>query len=133
MRMRIRNFFSNGPLGITVPIGVILGYALIGFANDLYYAFVLPVLRDLGTGDKNPHQLTLDVGDVTLRWGYALDYSFILLFLAAVIYFVFIWRSGVSKEPAIKMRACPECKGDIVSDATRCAHCTAQVTPMTAD
>ena len=56
---------------------------------------------------------------------------------AAVFFFVVkpmnaLMARRKASEPAEETRACPECLSEIPAAARRCAHCSAEVTPVTA-
>ena len=112
-----------------MAIGIIIGGAFTGIVTSLTENFINPVLTVL------MGQATYTSADVK---------SFVAAFLAAVVNFIitafilFCLIKGMNKmltigkkkeEPAAPAtKVCPYCKSEIPLDATRCAHCTSQLT-----
>ena len=112
-----------------MAIGIIIGGAFTGIVTSLTENFINPILMML------MGQATYTGADVK---------AFAVAFLAAVINFIitafilFCLIKGMNKmlsmgkkkeEPAAPTtKVCPYCKSEIPLDATRCAHCTSQLT-----
>ncbi|MBQ2934768.1 MAG: large conductance mechanosensitive channel protein MscL [Lachnospiraceae bacterium] len=112
-----------------MAIGIIIGGAFTGIITSLTENFINPVLTVL------MGQATYTSTDVK---------AFAAAFLAAVVNFIitafilFCLIKGMNKmltigkkkeEPAAPTtKVCPYCKSEIPLDATRCAHCTSQLT-----
>lgn len=112
-----------------MAIGIIIGGAFTGIITSLTENFINPVLTVL------MGQATYTSTDVK---------AFAATFLAAVVNFIitafilFCLIKGMNKmltigkkkeEPAAPTtKVCPYCKSEIPLDATRCAHCTSQLT-----
>lgn len=112
-----------------MAIGIIIGGAFTGIVTSLTENFINPVLTML------MGQATYTSADVKV---------FVAAFLAAVVNFIitafilFCLIKGMNKmlsigkkeeEPAAPTtKVCPYCKSEIPLDATRCAHCTSQLT-----
>jgi large conductance mechanosensitive channel len=79
-----------------------------------------------------PQLRRLDTAPLGLRFNYQnfLPHGIAFLILAAIAYVLFIMRVPSDGEPEPDMRECPECKSDIFAEATRCAFCTASLTPL---
>jgi large conductance mechanosensitive channel len=129
MLERFRDWFGEGPVGITVPVGVMSGYALFQLLGSVGGGFLRPILLHWRYGDVTN-------GSLTFHWGgYVFDYQlvattgFATLTLGLIMYFLFVWRASRSSDGA-EMRDCPACKNQIWSDATRCGFCTSVVEPL---
>lgn len=112
-----------------MAVGIIIGGAFTGIVTSLTDNFINPVLTVL------MGQATYTGADIR---------AFAAAFLAAVINFIitafilFCLLRGMNKllaigrkkeEPAApSTKVCPYCKSEIPIDATRCAHCTSQLT-----
>lgn len=112
-----------------MAVGIIIGGAFTGIVTSLTDNFINPVLTVL------MGQATYTGADIR---------AFVAAFLAAVINFIitafilFCLLKGMNKllaigrkkeEPAApSTKVCPYCKSEIPVDATRCAHCTSQLT-----
>lgn len=112
-----------------MAVGIIIGGAFTGIVTSLTDNFINPVLTVL------MGQATYTGADIK---------AFAAAFLAAVINFIitafilFCLLKGMNKllaigrkkeEPAApSTKVCPYCKSEISIDATRCAHCTSQLT-----
>ncbi len=111
------------------PVGLILG--------NVDFADLFLVLRE-GT-DPGPY-LTLDAareaGAVTLNYGLFINsiISFLIVAIAVFLLIRYINKLRSPEEtpepvtPAVKK--CSFCFSDIAVEATRCAHCTSQLTPV---
>ena len=116
-----------------MAIGVIIGGAFSGIVTALTECFIQPLIALIGGSEVHG---TIPLGNS----GQALDYG---TFLTAVINFVimalilFFLVKGMNKlvsvggkkeeSVASTTKVCPFCKSEIPIDATRCAHCTSEL------
>jgi large conductance mechanosensitive channel len=136
---RIRDFFRNEHIGITIPVGVVAGLALSELLFHVSAAFLVPLLQETPLGDEGFPAfglagLDFSIGDVTFDYTQIVNYGFTVLALVAFAWFLFVRPTRAELAAAEEddgMRECPECKSEIVAEATRCAFCTAQITPIT--
>ncbi len=116
-----------------MAIGVIIGAAFGNIVTALTECFIQPLIALIGGAEVHG---TIPLGDS----GQALDYG---TFLTAVINFVImalilfcllkainkLMELGKKKEeeaaPATKI--CPYCKSEVNKEATRCPHCTSEL------
>ena len=112
-----------------MAIGIIIGGAFTGIVTSLTENFINPILTML------MGQATYTSADVKV---------FVAAFLGAVINFIitafilFCLIKGMNKMLSIgkkkeetaapTTKVCPFCKSEIPLEATRCAHCTSQLT-----
>jgi large conductance mechanosensitive channel len=132
---RLRAFLSDGPLGITIPVGVVGLWATWSFILALVGSFIYPVLakfpgREATFTSDNRSPLGFDFLGIDFRPDTVITDAISIAILIAVLYWLFMrplpWEDAQEDE----MRDCPECKSAIFVDATRCAFCTAAVTPL---
>ena len=111
-----------------MAIGVIIGGAFSGIVTSLTDNFINPILKFITAGARYSLQ---DIG------------SFASNFLSSVVNFLIMafilfcimkavntaLEFGKKKEEVSPTtKTCPFCKSEIPIDATRCAHCTSQLT-----
>lgn len=126
-----------------LAVGVIIGAAFQNIVTALTNSFINPLIA-LCTGgctkDENGNIMMVG-GQFTIN-GVSFDYG---TFISAIINFLimalilFLLIKGVNKlmtvgkkkeEPAAPLtRKCPYCFGEIDKKATKCMHCTSEVTP----
>ena len=109
---------------IMPPIGLALGHA--DFSN-------LYVLLKDGPKVAAPYASLADAkvaGAVTLNYGMFVNNIITFLIIAAAIFIVVRAASKVyvKAKPTASTRPCPFCATDIPLAATRCPHCTSQLT-----
>lgn len=121
-----RDFIMRGnvvDLAVAVVIAVAFGAVINSFVVDI----LTPLLGIFGVPDFS--ELTLDVGDATVRYGLFLNAVIAFVLVAAAIYFVVIKpMQRMRGEAAVTTRACTECTSDIPVAAKRCPMCTSQQT-----
>jgi large conductance mechanosensitive channel len=110
---------------VALAIAVVVGTALSALVKALVDDFIMPIVVAIGPGG-DWQKATWTVGSVKFGVG---D------FLSAVINFIIIgfvaWRiSRIFIKPAAEptMKKCPFCRLDADVTATRCPHCTSQLT-----
>jgi large conductance mechanosensitive channel len=130
---RVRRYFRDESVGIAVPVGFVLLYALwnllISIVGGVFYPFVL----HLAKGDaQDAYRLDFHVGHVLVDVSTPFTYAVAFLLLVPVVYFVFVRGNDPDGDASFEMRECPACKSDVFSDATRCAFCTSEIEPLSA-
>jgi large conductance mechanosensitive channel len=104
------------------PIGLAVGN--VDFAN-------LYVLLQEGAKGPGPYASLAEAkaaGAVTLNYGIFLNTLFAFLVVAAAIFMIVKAVNRMSRAPAPNTKECPFCRNAIPLMATRCGHCTSQVT-----
>jgi large conductance mechanosensitive channel len=119
-------------LAVAVVIAMFFG-AVIKDAVNL----ILTILAIPGKSNRTFADLAFTIGHGTFLYGALIQDIITFVIVAAVIFFVVVrpLRALMEKrrsqpDPESNDRACPECLSDIPKAATRCAFCTAQVTPV---
>ena len=118
MLRAIRRWFREESLGITIPVGVVLGLTSETFIAQIVQGF------EFG------HDPEISPLEISLYYPGVLAYAIALLVLLSVAYVVFVMPIPSDDEPEPDTRECPECKSDIAADARRCAFCTSMVVPL---
>jgi large conductance mechanosensitive channel len=111
---------------VALAIAVVVGTALNTLVKAVVDDFIMPIIVVIGPGG-DWQTATWNVGRVKFGVG---D------FLAAVINFIIIgfvaWRISkvfIKPEAEKPKRDCPFCRLPVDPAATRCAHCTSQLSP----
>ena len=118
-------------LAVAVVIGAAFGAVISAFVTGI----VTPLIAAI-VGEPSFQGLSFTINDAEFLYGAVINEIITFLSVAAVIYFVIVVplkkleeRRKAGKTEDDPLRACPECVSDIPKEATRCAFCTAQVTP----
>lgn len=129
-----KEFISRGNV-MDMAVGVIIGGAFTAIVNSLVNDVVMPLLSLL-TGGFDFAALCIVLGEgedaATLNYGSFISAVINFILIAMVIFFVI---KGINKfsrkkkqEPAATTKECPFCKEQIALEATRCPHCTSELT-----
>lgn len=143
-----KEFIARGNV-MNLAVGVIIGGAFQAIVNSLVNDVISPLIGMIGGLDFSEYAVILkpevldDAGEVvteavTLNYGAFIN-AIINFFIMAVIIFLLVKfvnkLMGVGKkkeeEPAPAApttKVCPFCKSEIAIEATRCAHCTSELT-----
>ncbi len=126
-----RKFILRGNV-VDLAVGIMIGAAFSGVVNSLVKDIITPLIPVSSTGNL----ATLKVGPLLV--GDFINTILSFLILAAIIYFFIVLpitklqdRFTPHSEPeAPAKRDCPFCLSSVPLRATRCAFCTAQLTPV---
>jgi large conductance mechanosensitive channel len=127
-----RDFLLRGnviDLAVAVVIGAAFGTVVTSFVGDV----LTPLLGLLGIPDFST--LTFEAGDATVNYGLFLNALISFVLVAAAIFFFVVKPMNAlaarraANEPgeAPTTKPCPFCATDIPMGATRCPHCTSQL------
>ncbi len=127
-------FITKGNV-IDLAVGVIIGGAFQAIVASFTGDIVSPLLGLLV--NTNFEDLVATVGSVEIRYG-AFITAIIIFILMALVIFLFLKAIRTSTEKLKKKeeekpaepttKKCPFCKTEIAIDATRCPHCTSEIT-----
>ena len=123
---RVRQFFREESLGITIPVGVVLGWGLYLALTQLVYGLISPHLR-------NVNDQTITILGIDFYFPNFLGYAVAFVVMAALAFVLFFLPLASDETTDTGMREGPECRSDIVAEATRCAFCTALVPPVASE
>ena len=132
MIREFRDFLLRGnviDLAVAVVIGAAFGAVVTSFVADV----LTPLLGLLGAPDFAT--LTFGAGEATVNYGLFLNALISFILVAAAIFFFVVKPMNAlaarraAREPgeAPTTKPCPFCATDIPMDATRCPHCTSQL------
>ena len=107
---------------LALAIAVVLGGAIGKVVQAVVDDFVMPIIA-AGTPGGDWQKATLDVGPVKFLVG-----DFASIFLNFLIVAFVVWRiAKMFEKPAVPARTCQYCKMELDAAATRCPHCTSQL------
>ncbi len=133
MIKEFRDFILRGNV-IDLAVGIVIGAAFGALVTSFVGNILTPLLGLLSIGDFST--LSFEAGSATVKYGLFLNslISFVLI-AAAIFFFVVKPMNAMTarlKKPAADttppIKVCPFCATDIPEAATRCPHCTSQLT-----
>jgi large conductance mechanosensitive channel len=129
-----REFILRGnlvDLAVAVVVGTAFGAVVAALVADIF----TPLIAAVG-GKADFSRLTFELNGSTFKYGHFLNALIAFVTVAAVVFFfvlkpvnALMSRRKVDTAADETTRSCPECLSDIPSKATRCAFCTARVSP----
>ncbi|MEV0614839.1 large conductance mechanosensitive channel protein MscL [Nonomuraea sp. NPDC050404] len=127
-----KKFLMQGNV-LDLAVAVVIGAAF----NSIVQSFVADVLTPLISafgGLPDFSSLKVTVGQSNFMYGNFLNAVISFLMISAVIYFLVVkpythFKDRAASKIESKTRDCPECLSEIPKPASRCAHCSAEVTP----
>lgn len=134
-----KKFILRGNV-IDLAVGVIIGGAFQAIVNSLVDDLIMPFISMLTGGiDFSEWKLVLGEGEhaATLNYGSFISAVINFLIMAIVIFIIVKSINKVSdkfkkeevEEPsAPTTKVCPFCKSEISIEATKCPHCTSDIT-----
>jgi large conductance mechanosensitive channel len=141
MLKEFKKFILRGNV-VDLAVGVVIGAAFGAVVTALVNDFIKPLITGFTGGQKGVQGVAeFHIGKhlFTFPWGDFITALISFLAIAAVIFFCVVQpinklqslanRNKVPAEPTD--RKCPECLSSIPKAASRCAFCTAKVTPVT--
>ena len=125
---------------VDLAVGVIIGVAFSGVVQALVKDLITPLIAAIGA-QPDFGSLSFRLNQSLFRYGDFINALLSFLIIAAVVFFLVVLpvnRLTVlaerrDRQAAPTTRECPECLSKIPVRARRCAFCTAQVVPVTAD
>lgn len=133
-----KTFISRGNV-MDMAVGVIIGGAFTAIVTSLVNDLLNPLLGIITGGvDFSTLSIKVGTGENPVIFAYGSFISAIINFLL-IAFVLFIIIKGINKlhkkkdeeavSPATKI--CPFCKSEILIEATRCPHCTSDLTKKT--
>lgn len=130
-----KEFISRGNV-MDMAVGIIIGGAFTGIVNSLVNDIINPLIGMIGGTDLSGYVLVLK-DEATLNYGSFLTAIINFLIMAFVVFLLVKTINGMSKalsrkkkeeEPAAPTtKVCPFCKSEVNIEATRCPHCTSEL------
>ena len=122
---------------VDLAVAVVVGSAFNSFVQGIVKDLVTPLIAAVG-GKPDFASLSFRLHGSVFMYGDVLNLLVSFLIIAVVVFFMVVQpvnklqsiasRSKTPEEPTD--RKCPECLSTIPKAATRCAFCTAKVTPL---
>jgi large conductance mechanosensitive channel len=127
-----KDFLLRGNL-VTLAVAFVMGVAFGAVVNSLVKDIITPIIGAI-FGKPDFSGLFFTINGSRFAYGSFINAVLSFIFVAAAVYFFVVVPVNAfmarAKPPAAPgTRECPECKSEIPAAATRCAFCTAQVTP----
>jgi large conductance mechanosensitive channel len=127
-----KKFLMQGNV-LDLAVAVVIGAAF----NSIVQSFVADVLTPLISafgGLPDFSSLKVTVGQSNFMYGNFLNAVISFLMISAVIYFLVVkpythFKDRAAGKIESTTRDCPECLSEIPKPASRCAFCSAEVTP----
>lgn len=126
-----REFALKGNV-MDLAIGVIIGAAFQAIVTAFTESFINPLINSIGGAEVAGHIEIFNTGQY-IEYGAFLTAVINFIIMAFVIFMIIkginsISRVGKKEEAAALTRKCPYCFGEIDIKATKCMHCTSDVT-----
>lgn len=143
MWKEFKAFAMRGPV-LDMAIGIILGVAFGQIITSLVNDIIMPPVglllkgvdfSNLFVALSTQHFANLDAAKkahvVVITYGHFINTVIDFIIVAFCMFMVVKWFSHVHKKPveAPSTRDCPYCASSISIKATRCPHCTSQLSP----
>ena len=133
-----KTFIMRGNV-MDLAVGVIIGAAFQAIINSLVADIVMPVIS-LITGGVDFSEWKIMLGEgadaASINYGVFITAVINFLLMAFVIFCFIKFMNGLAEKAKKEEKAeeetpttkiCPYCKSEIPVDATKCAHCTSDV------
>lgn len=130
-----KEFASQGNV-MDMAVGIIIGGAFTSIVSSLVSDVVMPVISLVTGGiDYSAMKVTLGTGANAASINYGSFINAVITFLLVALVVFFLVKgiakmkgiSGKEKEEAPTTKTCPFCKEDVAIEATRCPHCTSEL------
>jgi large conductance mechanosensitive channel len=129
---QFQEFITRGNV-IDLAVGVMIGGAFTAIVNSLASNLFMPLIG-LITGGVDFDALTIMIGSTELHIGNILtaliNFLIIALILFAIIKVINRMYSSIDEEKTKTIHKCPFCCKKVNIDATRCPHCTSEISPL---
>lgn len=130
-----KEFISRGNV-MDMAVGIIIGGAFTGIVNSLVNDIINPLIGMIGGTDLTGYALVLK-DEATLNYGSFLTAVINFLIMAVVVFILIktintmtkaFTRKKKEEAPATPTtKVCPFCKSEVNIEATRCPHCTSEL------
>jgi large conductance mechanosensitive channel len=125
-----KEFISRGNV-IDLAVAVVIGAAFTALVNSIVADLLTPIIAAI-VGEPDFSALSFTIRGSEFTYGNFINALIAFLLVTAVVYvFVVTPLNHLKRDQEATARECPECLSEIPNKATRCAHCTAEVTPTT--
>lgn len=135
MLKEFKKFILRGNV-VDLAVAVVIGAAFTAVVNSVVKDLLTPLIAAIG-GNQDFSSLYFTLNNSKFMYGELFNAIIAFLSVAAVVFFFVVQplnklqslsnKRKTPEEPTD--RKCPECLSDIPKAASRCAFCTAKVTP----
>jgi large conductance mechanosensitive channel len=123
-----KEFISRGNV-IDLAVAVVIGAAFTALVNSMVADLLTPIIAAI-IGEPDFSALSFTIRGSEFTYGNFINALIAFLSVTAVVYFFVVTPlNHLKRDEDAATRDCPECLSEIPNKATRCAHCTAEVTP----
>jgi hypothetical protein len=129
----MRRWLRTESVGITVPVGVVLGWAVHQVFWGIGTGLMTPYWRS--AGEAGWERFVITILGVTIDTNMVIPPLIGAVLLLALLSILFLWplRDDDVDALAPDHRECPHCRSEIRADASRCAFCAEPVDPLDAE
>ncbi|MGK2932015.1 MAG: large conductance mechanosensitive channel protein MscL, partial [Solirubrobacterales bacterium] len=127
-----KEFIARGNV-VELAVAVVIGAAFTALVTSMVEDLLTPIIAAI-VGEPDFSALSFTIRGSEFTYGNFLNALLAFLSVAAAVYFFVVAPMNAYKEHAAEdeeatHKDCPECLSEIPVDATRCAHCTTQLSP----
>ena len=127
-----KEFIARGNV-VDLAVAVVIGAAFTALVTSMVEDLLTPVITAI-VGESDFSSLSFTINGSEFRYGNFLNALIAFLSVAAAVYFFIVtpmnaYKDHVAEDEEATHRDCPECLSEIPVAATRCAHCTTQLSP----
>ncbi len=141
MLKEFKKFALRGNM-VDLAVGIIIGGAFTGIVNSFVNNIIMPLLSvftnkinfsNLFIALDGKHYDTLELAQkakvATINYGQFLTGVIDFIIMAFVVFLIVQWLNKLRKkeEPVVTTKKCPHCMSDIHIEATKCSHCTGEI------
>ena len=137
MLKEFRDFVLRGNV-VELAVAVVIGAAFGAVVASMVENLITPLIGAIG-GEPDFGGLSFTINDSEFGYGAFINALLSFLIVAAVVFFLVVRplnklmeKLKPGKPVDNPTRSCPQCVSDIPVQATRCAFCTSEVTPVPA-
>ena len=136
MLNEFKKFILRGNV-VDLAVAVVVGAAFNSVVQGIVKDLITPLIAAIG-GKPDFSNLSFKLHGSVFMYGDVLNLIISFIIIAAVVFFLIVQpinklkgMASTSKTPEEPTdRKCPECLSTIPKAATRCAFCTARITPL---
>ncbi len=123
-----REFITRGNV-IDLAVAVVIGAAFGALVESVVADLLTPIIAAI-IGEPDFSALTFTINGSKFTYGNFINALISFLSISAAVYFFVVApMNHLKRSEEETHRECPECLSEIPVKASRCAYCTAEVTP----
>ncbi|MBK5233667.1 MAG: large conductance mechanosensitive channel protein MscL [Thermoleophilia bacterium] len=127
-----REFIARGNV-VDLAVAVVIGAAFTALVTSMVEDLMTPIIAAI-IGEPDFSALSFTINGSEFTYGNFINALIAFLSVAAAAYFFVVapmnaYKEHLAEEEEATHRDCPECLSEIPVAATRCAHCTTQLSP----